>query len=135
MFVRRRFGQQTLHLKRTKGHLWLLLRCDQHLPVSSVTYVPNGSFHSLSNPPVNRPPLLGYGENDTRFYRIPHQTKRGIAQGLFIVRVLKGVLRVRYLLLGGAVGGGYSLNKVRRHSKFLIVPISIIRYEFLYLIF
>ncbi|CAG9768436.1 unnamed protein product [Ceutorhynchus assimilis] len=31
--------------------------------------------------------------------------------GMFIVRALKGVLKIRYLLLGGAVAGGGALNK------------------------
>ena len=77
-----------------------------------MAFVPNEGFHSLSNARVTRPPLLNCNENETRFYRIPNQTKRGLFQGLLAVRILKGVLRVRYLLLGGAIGGGYSLNKV-----------------------
>ncbi|XP_073811007.1 opa1 mitochondrial dynamin like GTPase isoform X4 [Musca autumnalis] len=31
--------------------------------------------------------------------------------GMFVVRVLRGALKLRYLLLGGAIGGGMTLNK------------------------
>ncbi|CAG4960992.1 unnamed protein product [Parnassius apollo] len=31
--------------------------------------------------------------------------------GMFVARALRGVLKIRYLLLGGAVGGGMTLNK------------------------
>lgn len=33
--------------------------------------------------------------------------------GFLVVRALRGVLKIRYLLLGGAVGGGVTLQKVR----------------------
>lgn len=33
--------------------------------------------------------------------------------GMLVVRALRGVLKIRYLLLGGAVGGGVTLNKVK----------------------
>lgn len=42
---------------------------------------------------------------------------------MLIVRALKGVLKVRYLLLGGAVAGGGALQKVGMYvklSKFII---------------
>lgn len=32
---------------------------------------------------------------------------------MIIGRVLRGALKLRYLLLGGAVGGGMTMNKVR----------------------
>lgn len=32
--------------------------------------------------------------------------------GMFVIRALRSVLKVRYLLLGGAVGGSVTLNKV-----------------------
>lgn len=32
--------------------------------------------------------------------------------GVLIARAVRGVLKIRYLLLGGAVGGGMTLNKV-----------------------
>jgi optic atrophy protein 1 len=34
-----------------------------------------------------------------------------IAVFLFVVRALRGVLKLRYLVLGGALGGGVTLNK------------------------
>lgn len=33
--------------------------------------------------------------------------------GILVFRALRGVLKIRYLLLGGAVGGGVTLQKVR----------------------
>lgn len=35
---------------------------------------------------------------------------RGV--GMLIVRAIRGVLKLRYIALGGAIGGGMSLNKV-----------------------
>jgi hypothetical protein len=37
------------------------------------------------------------------------------AYGLLLARIAKSVLKIRYLLLGGAVGGGVSLHSVRTH--------------------
>lgn len=36
--------------------------------------------------------------------------------GMFVVRALRGVLKIRYLLLGGAVGGTVTLQKVLSHT-------------------
>ena len=33
--------------------------------------------------------------------------------GMLVGRLLRGVLKIRYLLIGGAVGGGISLQRVR----------------------
>lgn len=33
--------------------------------------------------------------------------------GMLIARAVRGVLKIRYLVLGGAVGGGMTLNKVQ----------------------
>lgn len=32
--------------------------------------------------------------------------------GMLVARAIRGVLKIRYLVLGGAVGGGMTLNKV-----------------------
>ena len=32
--------------------------------------------------------------------------------GMFVGRILRGVLKIRYLLIGGAVGGGVTLQRV-----------------------
>lgn len=32
---------------------------------------------------------------------------------MFVVRALRGLLKIRYILLGGAVGGGVTLQKVQ----------------------
>lgn len=31
---------------------------------------------------------------------------------MLVARLVKGVLKIRYLVLGGALGGGYTLQKV-----------------------
>lgn len=33
--------------------------------------------------------------------------------GMFVVRAIRGILKIRYILLGSAVGGGVTLQKVR----------------------
>lgn len=37
---------------------------------------------------------------------------RGV--GMLIARAIRGVLKLRYIVLGGAIGGGMSLNKVSK---------------------
>lgn len=32
--------------------------------------------------------------------------------GMFVLKALRGVMKIRYLILGGAVGGGVTLQKV-----------------------
>lgn len=49
-----------------------------------------------------------------RYFANPH---RGYA--MIVGRILRGALKVRYLLLGGTVGGGYALQKVNRLYIFL----------------
>lgn len=36
--------------------------------------------------------------------------------GMLVVKALRGVLKIRYLLLGGAVAGGSALNQVFTYS-------------------
>lgn len=38
--------------------------------------------------------------------------------GMLIGRVLRGALKLRYLVLGSAVGGGMTMNKVKTTIKF-----------------
>ena len=42
-----------------------------------------------------------------RYFANPH---RGYA--MFIARIVRGALKLRYILLGGAIGGGVTLQKV-----------------------
>lgn len=42
---------------------------------------------------------------------VPNQIPRR-QYGMLIARAVRGVLKIRYLVLGGAVGGGMTLNKV-----------------------
>ncbi|XP_011259398.1 dynamin-like 120 kDa protein, mitochondrial isoform X2 [Camponotus floridanus] len=58
----------------------------------------SGKFSRHSRPLLASPQL--------RYFANPH---RGYA--MVVARVLRGVLKIRYLLLGGAVGGGVTLQK------------------------
>lgn len=40
--------------------------------------------------------------------------------GMLVGRILRGVLKIRYLLIGGAVSGGISLQKVSLYSMNLV---------------
>ncbi|XP_017958726.1 dynamin-like 120 kDa protein, mitochondrial isoform X6 [Drosophila navojoa] len=46
--------------------------------------------------------------NQARGWTIPPHSR---GYGMFVVRILKGALKLRYLVLGGAIGGGVSLSK------------------------
>lgn len=61
----------------------------------------SGKFSRHSRPLLASPQL--------RYFANPH---RGYA--MVVARVLRGALKIRYLLLGGAVGGGVTLQKVSR---------------------
>lgn len=83
----------------------VLLRCSG----GAVPHLTRGVAHlcgrSSFNPQHSRSqPLL---LSSPRLIAVP---SRGAA--MFIGQLLRGVLKIRYLLLGGAVGGGVTLNKV-----------------------
>lgn len=42
-----------------------------------------------------------------RYFLNPHR-----AYGMIFTRVLRGALKLRYILLGGAIGGGVTVQKV-----------------------
>ena len=44
---------------------------------------------------------------------------RGV--GMLIVRAIRGVMKLRYIVLGGAIGGGMSLNKVSNYQEILFI--------------
>ncbi|XP_032590340.1 dynamin-like 120 kDa protein, mitochondrial isoform X4 [Drosophila grimshawi] len=48
------------------------------------------------------------GGNQARGWTIPPHSR---GYGMFVVRILRGALKLRYIVLGGAVGGGVSLSK------------------------
>lgn len=105
--------QTTRQVFRSKNHaiFWILLSDDLR-PARTICVVPGRNFHSLNEKYNTRKRLLNAEENGFQFYRIPNSTsRRGI--GMVAVRILKNALKIRYLLLGGAIGGGYSLQKVR----------------------
>lgn len=35
--------------------------------------------------------------------------------GMLVARAVRGILKIRYIVLGGAVGGGMTLNKVNNY--------------------
>jgi hypothetical protein len=51
--------------------------------------------------------------SDSRARGIPLTQQRGIA--IFVARVLRSALKIRYLVLGGAAAGGVSLHQVRNN--------------------
>jgi len=69
------------------------------------------------------------GQNGSRALLMPvcqpavwkRQPSRGV--GMFVVRVLRSILKLRYIVLGGGVAGGYTLNQVGFESKGQIVKI------------
>jgi len=58
----------------------------------------------------------GFLSKSTPFIRpVPFQNPTSIQSrnvGMFVGRILRSALKIRYLLLGGAVGGGVTLQKV-----------------------
>ena len=42
---------------------------------------------------------------------------RGV--GMLVARIVRGVLKIRYLLIGGTLAGGYSIQKVRNRMFIL----------------
>jgi hypothetical protein len=64
-----------------------------------------------------------------RYFANPHREYT-----MLVVRVLRGALKIRYLLLGGAVGGGLTLQKVniKRFIFFIIIYIYIFLYIYSY---
>lgn len=106
----RRTGRGVLELRKNKNCFWMLL-AEDFSPVCSATFLRGREFHTLNEKRPSRKPLLRYSDNDFRFYQIPNYTSRR-NMSMIVVRVLRGALKIRYLLLGGAIGGGYSLQHV-----------------------
>jgi optic atrophy protein 1 len=72
---------------------------------SMLTYKTNGRFHA-----GNRHRLL-----DNHIIKSPHNPRNF---GMLVGRIIRGALKIRYVLLGGAVGGTVTLNRVRHFKSY-----------------
>nr|CAD7392786.1 unnamed protein product [Timema cristinae] len=100
--VRGKFGTRVPVL-RQRGGLLVPLR---HVPVYS-RQLGHSAFQTLTKPRLF---LQGVYSHSPVF--VP---SRGVA--MIVARVLRGVLKIRYLVLGGAVGGGVTLQKTYERWK------------------
>ena len=96
-----------MHIKRTKDYVWILLPED-YVPVTSSYLFSNCKYSTFSDR-NSQSPFLRY---DTVHKFRPYQDNQRRGMAMFVVRILRGVLKVRYLVLGGAIGGGLSLQNV-----------------------
>ncbi len=106
----RRTGGNVHRLRKYKNFLYIVFP-DDCVAVSTVPFIRSHRFHTLNDRNGSRKPLLDHRNQDFRSYQIPNYTsKRGMS--MLVFRFLRGALKIRYLILGGAVGGGYTLQKV-----------------------
>lgn len=82
------------------------------VPIVSMRNLMSGRYNRIYRPLLASPHLRYFG-NPNRTY------------AMFIGRILRGALKVRYLLLGGAVGGGVTLQKVTNIQSFSMYIIFI----------
>ncbi|XP_016929183.1 dynamin-like GTPase OPA1, mitochondrial isoform X4 [Drosophila suzukii] len=85
--------------------------CCNHSTLCSITSHPrrsqdNGSGSSSPNGSRHEEFLLS--GNPARGWQMPPPSR---GYGMLVVRILRGALKLRYLVLGGAIGGGVSLSK------------------------
>ncbi|XP_050492847.1 dynamin-like 120 kDa protein, mitochondrial isoform X7 [Bombus huntii] len=81
------------------------------LPLFSARHLISGKMNKVYQPLLASPHIRYFG-NPNRTYAV------------FIGRVLRGALKVRYLLLGGAVGSGMTLQKKYEQWKEIIPDMS-----------
>ncbi|XP_071874551.1 opa1 mitochondrial dynamin like GTPase isoform X1 [Bombus fervidus] len=81
------------------------------LPLFSARHLISGKMNKVYQPLLASPHIRYFG-NPNRAYAI------------FIGRVLRGALKVRYLLLGGAVGSGVTLQKKYEQWKEIVPDMS-----------
>ncbi|XP_016968002.1 dynamin-like 120 kDa protein, mitochondrial isoform X4 [Drosophila biarmipes] len=85
--------------------------CCNHSTLCSITSHPrrsqdHGTGSSSSNGSRHEEFLLS--GNPARGWQMPPPSR---GYGMLVVRILRGALKLRYLVLGGAIGGGVSLSK------------------------
>lgn len=97
-----------LQLKPSKNRLLVLFSED--CLAAPCYFFPSSGFHTLNNGCAVSRPLLKFEDNDFKFYHIPQQKGRGMA--ILVGRIIRGVFKIRYLILGGALSGGYTVQKV-----------------------
>ncbi|XP_076298769.1 dynamin-like GTPase OPA1, mitochondrial isoform X4 [Lasioglossum baleicum] len=81
------------------------------LPIISTRKLMSGGTSRVYRPLLSSPHV--------RYFGNPHR-----AYAMFIGRILRGALKVRYLLLGGAVGGGVTLQKKYEQWKEVLPDMS-----------
>nr|XP_044248905.1 dynamin-like 120 kDa protein, mitochondrial isoform X3 [Drosophila takahashii] len=83
--------------------------CCNHSTLCSITSHPrrSGNGNSSSNGQRHHEEFL-LGGNPARGWQMPPPSR---GYGMLVVRILRGALKLRYLVLGGAIGGGVSLSK------------------------
>ncbi|XP_004444519.2 dynamin-like 120 kDa protein, mitochondrial isoform X4 [Drosophila pseudoobscura] len=85
--------------------------CCNHSTLCSITSHPRRpphSQHASGNGRYRRHEEFLLAGNPARGWSIPPPSR---GYGMLVVRILRGALKLRYLVLGGAIGGGVSLSK------------------------
>ncbi|XP_017069266.1 dynamin-like 120 kDa protein, mitochondrial isoform X4 [Drosophila eugracilis] len=85
--------------------------CCNHSTLCSITSHqrrPQGNGSSNSNGNHQRHEEFLLAGNPARGWQMPPPSR---GYGMLVVRILRGALKLRYIVLGGAIGGGVSLSK------------------------
>lgn len=78
--------------------------------VSYAQFASNNISYYIERP-MHYKPVLTPKPDSFQFRHGPYFTTRR-TMSMIVTRILKNVLKIRYLILGGAVGSGISLHKV-----------------------
>lgn len=103
------FLTRTLNVSSCRDRIVLISKTSRYpLPLFSARHLISGKMNKVYQPLLASPHICYFG-NPNRTYAV------------FIGRVLRGALKVRYLLLGGAVGSGMTLQKVLNNINIKIL--------------